>query len=63
MKPIRVVVVDDHAVVRGGLEQLLNGEPDIEVEFGALAEVLRGQDDVRRVDQPVGRVQRAEGNG
>ncbi len=31
MKPIRVVVVDDHAVVRGGLEQLLNGEPDIEV--------------------------------
>jgi DNA-binding NarL/FixJ family response regulator len=29
--PVRVTIVDDHAVVRGGLEQLLNAEPDIEV--------------------------------
>jgi DNA-binding NarL/FixJ family response regulator len=28
---IRVVIVDDHAVVRGGLEQLLSAEDDIEV--------------------------------
>ena len=28
---IRVAIVDDHAVVRGGLEQLLAAEPDIEV--------------------------------
>jgi DNA-binding NarL/FixJ family response regulator len=28
---IRVAIVDDHAVVRGGLEQLLATEPDIEV--------------------------------
>ena len=28
---IRVAIVDDHAVVRQGLEQLLAGEPDIEV--------------------------------
>jgi len=28
---IRVVIVDDHAVVRAGLEQLLNGESDLEV--------------------------------
>jgi DNA-binding NarL/FixJ family response regulator len=27
----RVAIVDDHAVVRGGVEQLLAGEPDIEV--------------------------------
>ena len=30
-EPIRVVVVDDHAVVRSGLEQLLSAEADIEV--------------------------------
>lgn len=28
---IRVAIVDDHAVVRQGLEQLLAGEPDIEI--------------------------------
>jgi DNA-binding NarL/FixJ family response regulator len=28
---IRVVIVDDHAVLRAGLEHLLGGEPDLEV--------------------------------
>ena len=28
---IRVVIVDDHAVLRAGLEQMLAGEPDLEV--------------------------------
>ena len=28
---IRIVIVDDHAVLRAGLEQLLAGEPDLEV--------------------------------
>jgi DNA-binding NarL/FixJ family response regulator len=28
---IRVVIVDDHAVLRSGLEQLLGGQPDLEV--------------------------------
>jgi DNA-binding NarL/FixJ family response regulator len=28
---IRVVIVDDHAVLRAGLDQLLGGEPDLEV--------------------------------
>jgi two-component system response regulator NreC len=28
--PIRVLVVDDHAVVRGGLRRVLDAEPDIE---------------------------------
>ncbi len=32
---IRVVIVDDHAVVRGGLEQLLGTAPDIELVASA----------------------------
>jgi DNA-binding NarL/FixJ family response regulator len=33
----RVVIVDDHAVLRAGLEQLLAGEPDLEVVGTAAA--------------------------
>ena len=29
--PIRVVVVDDQAIVRGGLRMILDAQPDIEV--------------------------------
>src|SRR5205823_6093512 len=40
--PIRVVLADDHAVLRAGLRALLNAEPDLEVvgEAGDGAEVL-----------------------
>lgn len=29
--PIRVIIVDDHAIVRSGVQMLLNGQPDIQV--------------------------------
>ncbi|MCB0012218.1 MAG: response regulator transcription factor [Anaerolineales bacterium] len=40
MKPIRIVVVDDHAVLRDGIVSILNAEPDFEVvgEAGSVAE-------------------------
>ena len=31
MKPIRVLLVDDHPVVRAGIEGILNSKTDIEV--------------------------------
>ncbi|WP_107772873.1 response regulator [Nocardioides sediminis] len=44
---IRVVLVDDHAVLRGGLERLLAGEPDIEV-VGSAADGDEAVQEVRR---------------
>ena len=40
--PIRVVVVDDHAVVRSGLRMVLEAEPDIEVvaEAGSVRDAV-----------------------
>jgi DNA-binding NarL/FixJ family response regulator len=53
---IRVLLVDDHAVLRSGLEQLLAGEPDLDVVGtaadgeAALAEVRRTHPDVVLMD-------------
>ncbi|KOV88477.1 LuxR family transcriptional regulator, partial [Streptomyces sp. NRRL WC-3618] len=41
-EPLRVVIADDHAVVRAGLRALLEGEPDIEV----IAEAGSGEEAV-----------------
>lgn len=46
--PIRVVLVDDHAVIRAGLEQLLAGTDDIEV-VGTAANGAEALDVVRRI--------------
>ena len=42
MKPIRVLIVDDHAVVRSGLRMLLEAEEDMEVagEAGTVSEAV-----------------------
>ncbi len=49
---IRVALVDDHAVLRGGLAQLLSGEPDIEV-VGAASDGSEALDLVRRTHPDV----------
>ncbi|MDQ0936495.1 response regulator transcription factor [Streptomyces turgidiscabies] len=41
-EPLRVVIADDHAVVRAGLRALLEGEPDLEV----IAEAGSGEEAV-----------------
>lgn len=46
--PIRVVLVDDHAVIRAGLEQLLSGTDDIEV-VGTAANGAEALEVVRRI--------------
>ena len=56
MSKIKLVLADDHAVVRSGLRMLLQAQPDIEIvgeaESGkeALAQVLRLQPDVILMD-------------
>lgn len=47
MTPIRIAIVDDHAVVRAGLEQLLGGEPDLDV-VGSAADGAEAVELVRR---------------
>jgi NarL family two-component system response regulator LiaR len=55
-KPIRVLIVDDHAIVRKGIRVLLSTEPDIEVAGEAqdgrqaIAEATRLQPDVILMD-------------
>ena len=49
---IRVVLVDDHAVVRSGLTQLLDGVDDIEV-VGTAADGATGMELVRRTSPDV----------
>jgi two-component system response regulator NreC len=56
LKKLRVLIADDHAIVREGLRQLLNGQPDMEVageaEDGqqALAKVKSLRPDVTILD-------------
>src|SRR5215469_2500064 len=45
--PIKVMLVDDHAVVRMGFRLLLNGSPDMKV----VAEAVSGEDAVHSFDE------------
>lgn len=62
--PIRVFLLDDHEVVRRGVAELLNAEPDIEVvgEAGSAAQALARVPAVRP-DVAVLDVQLPDGNG
>lgn len=47
MKKIKVLIADDHAVLRAGLTKLLNAEPDIEVA----AEAANGEDALAKTSE------------
>ena len=47
MRKVRIVLADDHAVVRQGFKMILNQEPDMEV----VGEAGTGQEVVRLVEQ------------
>lgn len=51
-KKIRVLIVDDHSVVREGIRRILNKEPDIEV-VGEASDGLEGLDMVRALKPQV----------
>ena len=42
-KPIRVLLVDDHSVVRSGLSAMLSAEDDLE-QVGEAADAIAGED-------------------
>ncbi len=62
--PIRVFLLDDHEIVRQGLRDLLDGDPDFEVvgEAGTVAEAL-GRIPAIRPDVAVLDVRLGDGNG
>jgi DNA-binding NarL/FixJ family response regulator len=47
--PLKVLVVDDHAVVRSGLRAFLNGEPDLSV-VGAASDGDEALEEIERLD-------------
>jgi DNA-binding NarL/FixJ family response regulator len=60
VRPLRIVIVDDHPILRKGLAQLINGEPDLAVcgesadPEGALAVIGAEAPDVAVVDLSLG---------
>lgn len=47
MTPIRIVIADDHAILRAGLKSLLNAQSDMEV----VGEAIDGRDAVSKTEQ------------
>ena len=59
--PLRIVIVEDHPIVRKGLTELINGEPDMTVcgesdtAGGGLTVIRTGRPDVAIVDLSLGK--------
>jgi DNA-binding NarL/FixJ family response regulator len=47
LKPIRVLLIDDHALVRAGIRSLIGGMPGVEV----VAEAANGVDALQRIEE------------
>jgi len=64
MQPARIFIVDDHPLVRSGLQRLIAGEPDLAVccEAGTMAEALE-QLALHKPDLAIVDVSLPDGNG
>ena len=57
MTPIKLMLVDDHEIVRAGLRMMLEAEPDLEI----VAEAESGEEALQKIDALEARIATLEG--